>query len=77
MNNTDTRNLIASVILALLGVVGLFALLEGSENVIMGLGVAVALATYGTIELHGAVRHLPTRLPRDAVELYRSIKSES
>ncbi len=76
MNKQNTRNLIASTLLALAAGLGLFALLKGSGEVAVGFGVVASLAILGAIELRGASRGFQ-RQPKDAVELYRSAKSEA
>lgn len=77
MNKPNTRNLIASIILALLAPLGLYALFAGSGDVAASFGVVASLAILGAMELRGASRRLPERQPKDAIELYRSVKSEA
>lgn len=76
MNKLNTKNLIASTLLALVAGLGLFALFAGSKEVAVGFGVVASLAILGAIELRGASRGFQ-RQPKDTVELFRSIKSEA
>ena len=77
MNTKNTKYLIASTILTLVGGMGFFVFLAGSKDVFIGFAALVALAIFGGIELRGAARHLPERLPKNAIELYRSVKSDA
>lgn len=56
MNKPNTRNLIASIILALFAALGLSALYAGSGEVAASFVVVISLAVLGAIELRGASR---------------------